>query len=80
MVTQARSRTTLQKGRTPRFAGTGIVMQIDRRALATAAASLKKEIEADQTAMWRAKAQLTKKKEDLDRLEKTLAAMDDGAY
>ena len=55
-------------------------VQIDRRALATAAASLKKEIDADQTAMWRAKAQLTKKKEDLDRLEKTLAAMDDGAY
>jgi hypothetical protein len=55
-------------------------VQIDRRALATAAAALKKEIDADQTAMWRAKAQLTKKKEDLDRLEKTLAAMDDGAY
>ena len=48
-------------------------VQIDRRALATAAASLKKEIDADQT-------ELTKKKEDLDRLEKTLAAMDDGAY
>ena len=55
-------------------------VQIDRRALATAAAALKKEIDADQTAMWRAKAQLTKKKEDLDRLEKTLAATDDGAY
>ena len=41
--------------------------------MATAAASLKKEIDADQT-------ELTKKKEDLDRLEKTLAAMDDGAY
>ena len=55
-------------------------VQKDRRALATAAAALKKEIDADQTAMWRAKAQLTKKKEDLARLEKNLAATDDGAY
>ena len=44
-------------------------VQKDRRALATAAAALKKEIDADQTAMWRAKAQLTKKKEDLDVVE-----------
>ena len=64
----------------PPLAPKSLNVQKDRRALATAAAALKKEIDADQTAMWRAKAQLTKKKEDLDRLEKTLAAMDDGAY